>query len=108
MNRRLSLAALLALAALTAPAAAHDVPDMEHSHAFRQDGYGKYRQGHYYSSPQGSIIIWSPQTYSPYQDSPPVKFARPSPITQPPRSPFVPQRAPSTPVRRGEQQPKRN
>lgn len=108
MIRCTRMVTFLVLVLLAAPAVAHDVADMKHSHAFRQDGYGKYRQGHYYNSPQGSIIIWSPQTYSPYQDSPPVNFARPSPITQPPRSPFVPQRAPAVPVRRGEHDTKRN
>lgn len=66
--------------------AAHDVPNMEHTHAFKQTGYGTYRQGHSVSSPYGNIIIWSPHTYGSYQSSSDVKFARPSPITSAPGS----------------------
>ena len=64
--------------------AAHDVPNMEHTHAFKQIGYGTYRQGHSVSSPYGNIIIWSPRNYGSYQSSSNVKFARPSPITSAP------------------------
>ena len=66
--------------------AAHDVPNMEHTHAFKQTGYGTYRQGHSVSGPQGHIIIWSPRNYGSYQSSPSVKFARPTPITSAPGS----------------------
>jgi hypothetical protein len=68
---------------------AHDVPNMNHTHAFQQTGYGTYRQGHYVNGPQGSIIIWSPRTYSGYQKGQAVKFARPRPITRAPGSPVV-------------------
>jgi len=70
-----------------APSFAHDVPNMEHSHAFQQTGYGKYRQGHYVNGPQGSIIIWSPRTQTGYQQGNAVEFARPEPITKAPSSP---------------------
>jgi len=65
---------------------AHEVPNLEHSHAFQRVGYGAYRQGHYVNGPTGSIIIWSPQLYTGYADDPPVEFARPRPITKAPGS----------------------
>jgi len=70
-----------------APAFAHEVANMEHSHAFQQTGYGKSRQGHYVNGPQGSIIIWSPRTQTGYQQGSAVEFARPEPITKAPSSP---------------------
>ena len=82
-NRKLQLA-LAFFVTFSLPVLAHDVPNIEHTHAFKQTGYGSYRQGHSVNGPQGSIIIWSPQTYSGYQAKPPVKFARPEPITRPP------------------------
>ena len=75
--------------ALAAPVQAHDTPNLEHSHAFQQTAYGTYRQGHYVNGPQGSIIIWSPQNYTGYENSPAVRFARPKPISRPPANPFV-------------------
>ena len=80
------LAATGALVFFTAPAYPHEVPNMEHTHAFQQTGYGKYRQGHYVNGAQGSIIVWSPRTYSGYRPGPAVKFARPSPIVKAPES----------------------
>ena len=65
---------------------AHDVPNMEHTHAFKQTGYGTYRQGHSVNGPNGSIIIYSPRTYTGYQNGPTVDFARPEPITRAPGS----------------------
>ena len=70
-------------------AQAHDVPNMDHTHAFEQKGYGTYRQGHSVNNEYGSITIWSPRTYTDYQQSAPVEFARPSPITRAPGSPTV-------------------
>ena len=87
--RYILLAATGGLIFFTAPAYPHDVPNMEHTHAFQQTAYGKYRQGHYVNGPQGSIIIWSPRTYTGYQKSQPVNFARPSPIVKAPANPFV-------------------
>jgi hypothetical protein len=84
---------VLALAAGTiaaaAPVWAHDTPNLEHSHAFQQTGYGTWRQGHYVNGPQGSIIIWSPQPYTEYQNRPAVRFARPKPITKAPAGPAI-------------------
>lgn len=66
---------------------AHDIPNIDHSHAFEKAGYGKYRQGHYVNGPQGSIIIWSPRTETGYKQGSQVEFARPKPITKAPSSP---------------------
>jgi hypothetical protein len=65
---------------------AHDVTNMAHTHAFKQTGYGTYRQGHSVNGPNGSIIIYSARPYTGYQSSPNVKFARPEPITRAPGS----------------------
>ncbi len=73
------------MAMFAAPAVlAHDVPNIDHTHAFEQTGYGTYRQGHYVNGPHGSIIIWSAKPYSSYQSGNNVKFARPRPITKAP------------------------
>ena len=88
-TRYVLLAATSALIFFTASAFPHEVSNMEHSHAFQQTGYGKYRQGHYVNGAQGSIIIWSPRTYSGYRPGPAVKFARPSPIVKAPQSPVA-------------------
>jgi hypothetical protein len=74
--------------AMAVPVQAHNTPNLEHSHAFQQTAYGTYRQGHFVNGPQGSIIIWSPQPYTGYQNAPNVRFARPQPITRPPRNPI--------------------
>ncbi len=87
--RYMLLAATGALIFFTAPAYSHDVPNMEHTHAFQQTAYGKYRQGHYVNGPQGSINVWSPRTYTGYQAGSAVKFARPSPIVKAPGSPVA-------------------
>ncbi len=67
---------------------AHDVPNMAHTHAFKQTGYGTYRQGHSVNGPYGSITIYSPRTYTGYQNAPSVRFARPEPITRTPGRPI--------------------
>ena len=79
MNRLILASLVFGLWMLTGTALAHDVPNMEHTHAFKQAGYGTYRQGHSVNGPQGSIIIWSPRTYTGYQSAPSVRFARPEP-----------------------------
>jgi hypothetical protein len=83
---------------LAAAAQAHEVPGIKHTHAFEQTGYGTYRQGHMVDGPQGSIIIWSPQNVTGYQSSPPVKFARPQPITRAPGSPAAKSRTEEDPA----------
>jgi hypothetical protein len=80
-------------------AAAHDTPNLEHSHAFQKTGYGTYRQGHSVNGPQGSIIIWSPRPYTGYQNGPAVKFARPQPITRAPGTPAASAPGRSQPAR---------
>lgn len=93
------VSAITVAAIVTAvPVWAHDTPNFEHSHAFRQTGYGTWRQGHSVNGPLGQIIIWSPQTYNEYQDSPPVRFARPQPITRPPGSALIKPRAGQNPA----------
>lgn len=94
---------LLSIAAgpwfLAGQLAAHEVPNMEHTHAFKQTGYGTYRQGHSVSSPYGSIIIWSPRNYGSYQSSSNIRFARPSPITNAPGSVIPINRTESDPAK---------
>jgi len=80
------LLATISALLLSAAVSAHEVPNLEHTHAFQKVGYGAYRQGHYVNGPTGSIIIWSPELYTGYQDDPPVRFARPRPITRAPGS----------------------
>ena len=87
MKSVLILTAVAGALLVAAGAQAHEVPNIEHTHAFEQTGYGTYRQGHAVNGPLGSIIIWSPQTQGGYQSPPPVKFARPQPITKAPGSP---------------------
>ena len=85
-KRMMTGAAVFALAVSTAAgtAVAHDTPNMDHTHAFKQTGYGQYRQGHSVNGPYGSITIYSPRTYSGFQSAPTVEFARPEPITRAP------------------------
>lgn len=87
-------------ALLSAGASAHQVSNIEHSHAFQQTGYGAWRQGHYVDGPQGSILIWSPRTYTGYQTKSQVKFARPVPITRAPSGFKAGNRAKLDPVTR--------
>ena len=88
--KRLVISGIAAAAiAVAVSARAHDVPNLEHTHAFQQTGYGTWRQGHYVNGPQGSIIIWSPQNYTGYENSPAVRFARPQPISRPPASRLI-------------------
>jgi hypothetical protein len=99
MRRFISLIASAAVMSVPAIAAAHDTPNLEHSHAFQKTGYGTYRQGHSVNGPQGSIIIWSPRPYTGYQNGPAVKFARPQPITRAPGTPAAPAPGRSQPAR---------
>jgi hypothetical protein len=87
--RYIVLAVAGALVLYTAPAYSHEVPNMDHTHAFQQTGYGKYRQGHYVNGAQGSIIVWSPRTVGSYRGGQGVKFARPTPIVMAPDSPVA-------------------
>ena len=86
-NRHIFLATAGALMLLPLSAWSHDVPNISHTHAIKQTAYGKYRVGHSVNGPLGSITIWSPQTYTGYQNVKTVKFARPEPITKAPGAP---------------------
>jgi len=97
-SRYFLLAAAGALVFFTVPAWPHEVPNISHTHAFQQTGYGKYRQGHYVNGPQGSIIVWSPRTYTGYRNGQTVKFARPTPIVKAPGSPIVVSKNQSSPA----------
>jgi hypothetical protein len=87
MKSGLLLIAGVALLA-AGPLAAHDVPNIKHTHAFEQTGYGTYRQGHSVNGPQGSILIWSARPQGTYSAGDAVKFARPQPMTKAPTKPF--------------------
>jgi hypothetical protein len=94
------LAGVLGLAGFTAPLAAHETPNMDHTHAFRQTGYGTWRQGHSVNNQLGSVTIWSAKPYSGYENPPPVRFARPEPIRQAPTLPQIgPARKAAQPAR---------
>jgi len=71
------------------PALAHETSTGQHTHAFRQTGYGTWRQGHAVNGPTGDIVIWSAKPLSAYEARPPVRFARPEPITQAPSLPRI-------------------
>jgi len=81
------MTAAAALFLFSAPAWSHEVPNIEHTHAFQKQSYGKYRQGHYVNGPQGSIIVWSPRTVNSRQGGKVVNYARPVPITKAPGTP---------------------
>ena len=99
MKRMLMLAGAAGFAlATTGTVLAHDVPNMDHTHAFKETGYGKYRQGHSVDGPYGSITIYSARTYNPSQAAPAVEFARPEPITTPPGAPAAQIRAVNNPA----------
>lgn len=96
--RHMILTAAGALAFFSLPAWSHDVPNMTHSHAFQQTGYGTWRQGHYVNGQQGSIIVWSPRNYTGYQAGAAVKFARPKPMNRAPRQPVAKTQSQSNPA----------
>ena len=98
MHARIRTLVVLALALGSGPALAHEVANMEHTHAFEQQGYGKYRVGHSVNNQYGSITIWSAREYNPYQAPPPVRFARPEPITQPPGNPLLQKKSRQNPA----------
>jgi hypothetical protein len=87
--QRIGILIVATASLLAATARAHEAPNLEHTHAFQQTGYGSYRQGHKVNGPQGDIIIWSPRPYTGYQPGPAVRFARPQPITKAPGHPAL-------------------
>lgn len=98
MKTRTHVAVGLTFALGAGTALAHDVPNMDHTHAFQQRDYGQYRQGHSVNNAYGSITIWSPRTYSGYQNSPRVRFARPEPFARPPGTPLTEKRSEQQPA----------
>ena len=86
--RHLILAATGFLICFNTPVFAHDIKNMQHSHAFQKTSYGKVRAGHYVNGPEGSIIVWAPGDAVGYGKSP-VTFARPTPITSAPGTPVA-------------------
>jgi hypothetical protein len=66
----------------------HNTSNMKHSHAFKQTGYGEYRQGHYANGPIGSILIWSAKPVNSRHSSGSVRFITPEPISKPPANPY--------------------
>lgn len=63
---------------------AHETPGISHTHAFKQTGYGTYRQGHSANNGLGSITIWSAKPHNGYDPGQSVKFARPEMIKKAP------------------------
>jgi hypothetical protein len=96
--RQIFLAVTGTMLLIPMPSQAHEVPNIPHSHAFQQTGYGTYRQGHTVNNQLGSITIWSARPYTGYQAGQSVKFARPVPITQAPGSPVATTRSQADPV----------
>jgi hypothetical protein len=94
----LFLAATGAMLLFSLPSQAHEVPNISHTHAFENTGYGKSRQGHTVNNQLGSITIWSAQPQGGYKAGSSVKFARPEMITQPPGSPVAKTRSQSDPA----------
>jgi hypothetical protein len=92
------LAAAAAMLLFPVASRAHEVPNIPHTHAFQQTGYGTYRQGHTVNNQYGSITIWSPRPYTGYQSGNTVKFARPEPITRAPGSPVAKTRVQADPA----------
>ena len=80
-------------------ASAHEVPNMPHTHAFENTGYGKVRQGHSVNNQYGNITIWSAKPYNGYSSGSTVKFARPKPITQAPGTPVAKTQSDRDPVK---------
>lgn len=95
MKTALIIAVSAAAFLLSPVAVAHDVPNMEHSHAFEQTGYGTYREGHYVSGPQGSILIWSARPKGNYRSAD-TENARPKAIPSPYQKPSYPMRKPDS------------
>lgn len=88
-TRHFFLAATGAMLLIPALSQAHEVPNIPHTHAFENTGYGKSRQGHTVNNQLGSITIWSAQPQSGYKSGNSVNFARPEMITQPPGNPVA-------------------
>ena len=75
----------LVLLAYAPIVAAHETPGITHSHAFKQTGYGTFRQGHSVNNSLGSITIYSAKPHNGYDPGQSVKFARPEMIKKAPQ-----------------------
>ena len=93
----MTVAAVL-LAFSAGPAVAHEVPNMSHTHAFESAGYGQLRKVRSVNNELGSIRIVSPPAYQGYTQSPPVRFARPEPITRGPNMPIMKKQSAQNPA----------
>lgn len=90
MNKKVTLLFIgWVLMAFAWPVQSHELVDINgkpsstHQHVWRQQEYGSdYRQGHSVNGSQGSITIWSPNTYQGYKAGNSVRFARPVPYTK--------------------------
>jgi hypothetical protein len=90
MNRKfISLFFGMILLSFAWPVQSHELVDINgrpvstHQHVWRQQEYGTdYRQGHSVDGSQGSITVWSPNTYQGYKAGSSVRFARPVPYTK--------------------------
>lgn len=89
MRTALMTLSVLVLWACAPAAVAHDTPGISHSHAFKQTGYGTYRQGHSVNNSVGSITIWSAKPHNGYDPGQSVKFARPEMIRKAPETATV-------------------
>lgn len=89
IRNRCRLVILACCLILPLAAMGHNTSNIKHSHAFKQTGYGKYRQGHYADGPGGNILIWSAKPLnSRHSSSGSVRFISPVPISEPPSNPF--------------------
>lgn len=94
MTKVLSIAIVsLGVLSFSIPVSAHELVDSNgkpiasHQHVWRQQSYGQdYRQGHSVNNSLGSITIWSPNTYNPYNAGRGVRFARPPLNTAQPKA----------------------
>lgn len=84
MKTTLMTLTVLVLFAYMLPVDAHETPGISHTHAFKQTGYGTYRQGHSVNNSVGSITIWSAKPHNGYDPGQSVKFARPEMIKKAP------------------------
>lgn len=89
----------LVLLAGSALAVAHETPGISHTHAFKQTGYGTYRQGHSVNNSLGSITIWSPKPHNGYDPKQSVNFARPEMIKKSPELNLIKPAAVKKPAR---------
>ena len=84
MKTALMTLSVLALLAGAPVVVAHETPGISHSHAFKQTGYGTYRQGHSVNNSVGSSTSYSARPHNGVDPGQSVKFARPEMIKNAP------------------------